>query len=152
MVLLPNPVIDEEAKEGLEFSAEVLDVRLVDAAEQAASRIWIDNWHRMLPSIVASRGLVLVSLLDAVERFVASPKPLLAIEREFSKGDPVLVRAAVFSLLQTGRVGCRGIADRTIVVDDKVCAWPRDQVDGLKLRLATNHERPPRLLHRVDRA
>lgn len=104
LVLLPNPVIDEEAKEGLEFSADVLNVRLVDAAEQAASRIWIENWHRMLPSIVATRGLVSLSLLDAVERFVASPKPLLAIEREFSNGDPVLVRAAVFSLLQTGRV------------------------------------------------
>ncbi len=63
----------------------------------------IDNWRRMLPSIVATRGLVSVSLLDAVERFVASLKPLLAIEREFSKGDPVLVRAAVFSLLPTGR-------------------------------------------------
>nr|WP_318233649.1 hypothetical protein [Cupriavidus sp. CV2] len=45
-----------------------------------------------------------VSLLDAVERFVASPKPLLAIERKFSKGDPVLVRAATFNLLHTGRV------------------------------------------------
>ncbi|KJK05303.1 hypothetical protein UB46_43235 [Burkholderiaceae bacterium 16] len=104
LVLLPNPVIDEEAKDGLELSADVLNVRLVNAAEQAASRIWIDNWQRMLPSIVATRGLVSVSLLDAVERFVASPKPLLAIEREFSKGDPVLVRAAIFSLLHSGRV------------------------------------------------
>ncbi|QUN32281.1 hypothetical protein KB879_31630 (plasmid) [Cupriavidus sp. KK10] len=104
LVLLPNPVIDEEAKKGLELSADVLNVRLVDAAEQAASRMWIDNWQRMLPSIVATRGFVSVSLLDAVERFVASPKPLLAIEREFSKGDPVLVRAAIFRLLHTGRV------------------------------------------------
>jgi hypothetical protein len=75
----------------------VLNVRMVDAAEQAASRMWIDNWQRMLPSIVATRGFVSVSLLDAVERFVASPKPLLAIEREFSKGDPVLVRACQIS-------------------------------------------------------
>ncbi|MFJ1260003.1 hypothetical protein [Cupriavidus sp. CuC1] len=104
LVLLPNPVIDEEAKKGLELSADLLNVRLVDAAEQAASRIWIDNWQRMLPIIVATRGLVTVSVLDAVERFVTSPKPLLAIEREFSKGDPVLVRAAIFRLLHTGRV------------------------------------------------
>ncbi|MDF3887757.1 hypothetical protein [Cupriavidus basilensis] len=104
LILLLDPVVDEEAKEGLEFRADVLNVRLVDATELAASRIWIDNWQRMLPSIVATRGLVSVSLLDAVERFVASPKPLLAIEREFSKGDPVLVRAAIFTLLQTGRV------------------------------------------------
>lgn len=58
----------------------------------------------MLPSIIATQGLVSVSLLDAVERFVASRKTLSAIEREFSKGDPVLVRAAIFNLLHTGRV------------------------------------------------
>lgn len=104
LVLLPNPIIEEEAKKGLELSADLLNLRLVDAAEQAASRIWIDNWQRMLPSIVATRGFVTASLLDAVERFITSPKPLLAIEREFSKGDPVLVRAAIFSLLHTGRV------------------------------------------------
>ncbi|GAB7544024.1 hypothetical protein [Cupriavidus sp. 8B] len=80
---------------------------LVDASKLAASRIWIDNWLRMLPSIVATRGLVPVSLLDAVERFVASPQPLLTIEREFSRGDPVLVRAAIFSLLHAGRVSAR---------------------------------------------
>lgn len=104
LILLPDPVIDEEAKEGLELNADAVNVRLVDAAEHAASRVWIENWLRMLPSIVATQGLVSVSLLDAVERFVASPKPLSAIEREFSKGDPVLVRAAIFNLLHTGRV------------------------------------------------
>jgi hypothetical protein len=76
---------------------------MVDAAEQAASRMWIDNWQRMLPSIVATRGFVSVSLLDAVERFVASPKPLLAIEREFSKGDPVLVSLSDFLCVEVMR-------------------------------------------------
>jgi hypothetical protein len=81
-----------------------LSVRSVRAAELAASRVWIDNWQRMLPPFVATRGLVSPSLLTAIERFVVSPQPLLTIEREFSTGDIILVRAAVFGLLHAGRV------------------------------------------------
>jgi hypothetical protein len=40
----------------------------------------------------------------AIERFVVSPQPLLTIEREFSTGETILVRAAVFGLLHVGRV------------------------------------------------
>ncbi|MBF6989258.1 MULTISPECIES: hypothetical protein [unclassified Cupriavidus] len=36
LILLPDPVIDEEAKEGLELNADAVNVRLVDAAEHAA--------------------------------------------------------------------------------------------------------------------
>jgi hypothetical protein len=58
----------------------------------------------MLPCLVATRGLVPPSLSSAIERFVARPNRLLSIEREFTTGDPVLVRAAVFGLLHAGRV------------------------------------------------
>lgn len=47
-------------------------------------------------NLVATRGLLPASLLGIVEDFVASPQPLFAIERELSKGDPILVRAAVY--------------------------------------------------------
>jgi hypothetical protein len=40
----------------------------------------------------------------AHERLVASPQSLITIEREFSTGDPSLVRAAVFELLHRGRI------------------------------------------------
>jgi hypothetical protein len=36
--------------------------------------------------------------------FVKQPQRLLAIEREFSTGDPVLVHTAVFGLLHDGRI------------------------------------------------
>ena len=36
--------------------------------------------------------------------FLTRPQKLLAIEREFSTGDPVLVRTAVFGLLHAGRM------------------------------------------------
>jgi hypothetical protein len=41
---------------------------------------------------------------EEIERFVRHPQKLGKIEREFSTGDPVLVRAALFCLLHAGRV------------------------------------------------
>jgi len=87
-----------------DFDQEALDVRRIDAAERAAARVWTANWQRILPVIVAARGLVRPSLPGAIERFVASPQSLMAIEREFSTGDPSLVRAAVFELLHRGQI------------------------------------------------
>jgi len=88
----------------VDFDQEALDVRRIDAAERAAARVWTANRRRMLPVIVAARGLVRPSLPGTIERFVASPQSLMAIEREFSTGDPSLVRAAVFELLHRGQI------------------------------------------------
>jgi hypothetical protein len=88
----------------LDFDPEAFAVRHIDAAERAAARVWTGNWQRMLPVLVAARGLVKPSMLGAIERFVASPQSLMTIEREFSTGDPSLVRAAVFELLHRGRI------------------------------------------------
>ena len=80
-----------------------ITIRSVNPADLAASRAWIDNWKRMLPCIVITRGLLSESLLNAIEHFLTSPQPLAAIERKFSGGDPILVRAAIFALLYAGR-------------------------------------------------
>jgi len=81
-----------------------LPVRTVASAEIAAAQVWIDNWRRMLPYIVANRDLISAALSRAIERFVAHPHRLLDVEREFATGDPVLVRAALFGLLHAGKV------------------------------------------------
>lgn len=81
-----------------------LTVRSIQPSDIAASRAWIGNWKRMLPCLVATRGLVPPLLSNEIERFVARPHRLLSIEREFTTGDPILVRAAVFGLLHAGRV------------------------------------------------
>jgi len=81
-----------------------IPIRLVTSTDLAAARAWIDNWRHTLPFLVAARGLVSSSLLRAVEIFVTIPHTLLEIEREFSVGDPALVRAAVFGLLHAGHV------------------------------------------------
>lgn len=88
----------------VDFDPEAFAVRHIDAAERAATGVWIGNWQRMLPVLVAARGLVKPSMLSAIKRFVASPQSLMTIEREFSTGDPSLVRAAVFELLHRGRI------------------------------------------------
>ncbi|WP_063778230.1 hypothetical protein [Burkholderia cepacia] len=86
------------------IAANAMTIRRIAPAELAASRMWIENWQRMFPCLVATRGLLSEPLLDDITRFVAHPQPLLAIERALSTGDAMLVRASVFGLLHTGRI------------------------------------------------
>jgi hypothetical protein len=88
----------------LDLDAGAFAVRHIDAVARAAARVWTGNWLRMLPVLIAARGLVKPSMLGAIERFVALPQSLMTIEREFSTGDPSLVRATVFELLHRGRI------------------------------------------------
>ena len=81
-----------------------LSIRQVGPAELGAARVWIANWQRMLPYVVVDQGLISPMLSEAIVRFVPVPQRLLAIEHEFSTGDPVLCRAALFGLLYSGRV------------------------------------------------
>ncbi|CAB3750960.1 hypothetical protein [Paraburkholderia humisilvae] len=87
------------------LDVDTCTIRRVAPADLAAARIWIENWQRMLPCLVANRDLVPSTLPQAIARFVKEPRRLLDIEREFSTGDPVVVRTAVFGLLHNGRVG-----------------------------------------------
>ncbi|MDR5670998.1 hypothetical protein KPA97_67330, partial [Burkholderia cenocepacia] len=88
----------------LEGEPDAVPIRSVASTDLAAAHVWIDNWRHMLPCLVAARGLVPSSLQHTVETFVTIPHTLLEIEREFTVGDPVLVRAAVFGLLHAGHV------------------------------------------------
>jgi hypothetical protein len=77
---------------------------LSTTAELAATRMWTDNWQRMLPVITSCRRDVSVSLMHAIQKFVAGPMQLSRIEQEFVTGDPTPGRAAVFYLLYGGRL------------------------------------------------
>jgi hypothetical protein len=81
-----------------------LPVRTVPLAELAAARIWVANWERMLPCMIACRTSLTDALQKAVVHFVTEPMPLSRIERELGLGDPTLLRAAVFALLHRGRL------------------------------------------------
>ncbi|KVN30527.1 hypothetical protein [Burkholderia ubonensis] len=104
LIALPDPMAMPDGKPRAAAARTPMTVRRIEPADLAASRMWVENWQRMLPCLIAARGLIAASLLDDITRFVALPKPLLAIEREFSTGDSMLVRAAVFGLLHAGRI------------------------------------------------
>lgn len=87
-----------------EYELDGAPIRSVTSTDLAAARIWVDNWRHMLPRLIAARGWVSSLLLRAVETFVTMPHTLLEIEREFSVGDPALVRAAIFASLYAGHM------------------------------------------------
>ncbi|MFM0328003.1 hypothetical protein [Caballeronia glebae] len=125
LVILGDSIVDMDASPAVHLAQAELTVRSVLPAELAASRMWIDNWQRMLPYIVANRGLVSDTLSHAIERFLRDPQRLLAIEREFSIGDPILVRAAVFGLLYSGRVRAQSLrTDALSLLTEFVAAEP----------------------------
>ncbi|MCY1231857.1 hypothetical protein D9M68_571850 [compost metagenome] len=93
---------------------KALSIRYVAMAELVAARTWIDNWQRMLPYLVANRALVAPTLPGEIERFIKVPQRLLAIEREFSTGDPVLVRSALFGLLHGGRANAQELRTQSL--------------------------------------
>ncbi|MGU7778655.1 hypothetical protein [Burkholderia sp. PU8-34] len=103
LLLLPDPVAVDNGKPHADLDASAVTLRLLEPAELAASRIWIDNWQRMLPCLIATRDLVSTSLLNAVERFVATAQSLLAIEREFSTEDPVVARGRIRAVARRSR-------------------------------------------------
>src|ERR1700709_2534778 len=105
VILDDNPGGGDTTQSDRNLDVHTFSIRRVVSAELAAARVWIENWQRMLPCLVANRDLVPPTLPQAIARFVNQPQRLLAIEREFSTGDPVLVRTAVFAaLLHDGRV------------------------------------------------
>jgi hypothetical protein len=105
LVFLTHSMIGDSAKTSRrDLDCNAFPIRLVALAELAAARIWTDNWQRMLPYLVANRRLVPPTLPRAIIESLGEPRRLLAIEREFSAGDPVLVRTALFGLLHRGQV------------------------------------------------
>ncbi|RDJ98097.1 hypothetical protein [Paraburkholderia lacunae] len=92
-----------------ELDVGASEVRFVASADLTAARVWTENWQRILPYLVANRGLVPTTLPQAIAHFVKEPRRLLDIEREFLTGDPVIVRAALFGLLHSGRVSASAL-------------------------------------------
>ena len=79
-----------------------IPVRIITLSDLAASRVWINNWQRLLPLLVTCREHISVSLVRSILKFVKEPTQLSRIEREFVTGDATLLRAALFQLLHQG--------------------------------------------------
>jgi hypothetical protein len=62
--------------------ASPLAVRVIQPADLAAARTWINNWERMLPCIVANRNLLSASQLQAIVCFLRMATPLSIIVKD----------------------------------------------------------------------
>ncbi|VTU45419.1 hypothetical protein SRS16P2_00138 (plasmid) [Variovorax sp. SRS16] len=96
-------LVDDEQDE-LAPTASDIPVQRVAAADLAAAATLIDNWQRMLPTIVSTRAWHSGALADSVQECVREPMALSRLERAFAMGDPPVVRGAVFELLRKGRL------------------------------------------------
>ena len=79
-------------------------IERISAAALREQATLICNWERIIGYLSANRGFVDERLRHAVLGVLDRPRQLMTIERELAPIDPVLVRAALFSLLQAGRV------------------------------------------------
>jgi hypothetical protein len=104
LLIAADSLVDENANDPDTIDTSASLIRFIPRVELVAARMWIDNWHQMLPSILATRGLIPASLLQGFGRFATKAQELGTIEREFSTGDPTVVRAATFRLLHEGRL------------------------------------------------
>ena len=93
-----------DGQDELAPTASDIPVQRVAAADLAAAAIWIDNWQRMLPTIVSTRAWLSGALAHSVQEYVREPMVLSRLERAFAMGDPPVVRGAVFELLRKGRL------------------------------------------------
>ncbi len=91
-------------------------LRCISAVDRAASAVWTSNWMRMLPVIHAARSAISKSTMKSVSHLVREPTPLAAIERQFSNGDPSVVRATVFELLRTGQLSAPALRTEPLSV------------------------------------
>jgi hypothetical protein len=97
-------LLESGQQHNVEPQIEGVDVHIVSAADLAADSTWIANWQTMLPVIIAARSLVPKSLTNAILRRIHEPLAMATVERELSRGDPGVLRAAIFDLLRTGQI------------------------------------------------
>ena len=84
-------------------------VRGVGDAELQAADVWTSNWERMLPVLIATRGLVTTAIRDAVLCKCEQPQQLSVLERLGVTPDQMVLRGAVIELLHKGLLQANGL-------------------------------------------
>lgn len=107
----PKPAI-EDFRKWVEGERAILHEVVADVFDNR--RVLHNNWTAILQHLVAHRGLVTPALL---ERFAIELNPVFAlqqVEAQMSDVDAMLVRAAIFTLLASGRLYCPTIAQEAL--------------------------------------
>lgn len=98
-----------EPDSSLPTTLEETPIRTITAVDRATSSIWTSNWARMLPVINSARSSITKATMKSVVRFVREPMQLAVIERQFSNGDPTVIRATLFEMLRTGQLAASAL-------------------------------------------
>lgn len=77
-------------------------------------RVLHNNWATILQHLVAHRGLVTSALLDRLAIELNPAFTLQQVEAQLPDVDAMLVRAAVFTLLASGRLSCASLAEAAL--------------------------------------
>jgi hypothetical protein len=84
-------------------------VRAVGDAELQAATMWTSNWERIVPILVATRGLVGATLREQIAKRCVRPIALSALQRLDLDPDPMVLRGGVFDLLHRGWLRAEGL-------------------------------------------
>ncbi len=107
----PKPAI-ENFREWVEGESGVLHEVFADAFVKC--RTLHDNWTAILQHVVAHRGLVTSAHLERLAIELNPTFTLQQAEAQFHDMDAMLVRAAVFTLLTSGRLSCASLAKEAL--------------------------------------
>jgi len=83
-----------------------LELRYIGADETSGSRVYLDNWGRILRDLAANRRFVSAALKARVREIFTSARPLSSLSGMFPDEDPVLLRSAAYQLLHNGKLRC----------------------------------------------
>ena len=86
--------------------------------------VWPSNWARMLPDINSARSSISKATMKSVSRLVREPLSLAAIERQFSNGDPTVIRAALFEMLRIGELMAPALSTQPLSLHTRLEPMP----------------------------
>lgn len=84
-------------------------VRFIQPIDPREQLTYIDNWGRIIRELSANRRFVSPALVARVRECIGTSRSMAALISFFPEEDPVLLRAAAFSLLHAGMLRCTDI-------------------------------------------
>jgi hypothetical protein len=96
-------------------SANGMNVRFIPDAPDEKMR-FLDNWGRIIRELTTNRRFISKALCAQVHSCLRIPLSLGDVIERFAGEDPVLVRAAVYSLVHAGKVKCLNIDQQPLGV------------------------------------
>ena len=91
-----------------------VEVSRVTSDWLALHAVWIDNWLRINPYLVANARFVTPAMIEQVASLFDEPRALFDAEHAVRDIDPQLTRTAIFMLMHQGRLGSDDLLQRPL--------------------------------------